>query len=99
MDELQLMVGKSTCTFDELANTYMTRLFANTVVDVFDQYEHKDFHKIEERKRRLAAACGAKTYQVIAGLFLPPWQNCMARTSNKASLTRRLVYLPMIYDM
>jgi hypothetical protein len=54
--------------------------------DVFGQYEHTDFNKIEERKRRLAAACGAKTYQMIDGRLLPPWQRFMALISNKASL-------------
>jgi hypothetical protein len=38
MVELQSIVGKYTCTFDELANTtYRTQLLAHIVVDQYEQ--------------------------------------------------------------
>ena len=66
-------------TFGDLAHGYTSRLVqctleAATVVDVFDQCYHDNSVKGDERNRRLAAASGARRYQVIAGRPLLPLQ-------------------------
>jgi hypothetical protein len=90
MADLQNMKIDNCKTFDSLAQTYLDKLCvsldtADTVVVACDRYDDPNSVKSQERERRGDTAA-LKTYQVIGGRAVPPWQKFLALSSNKSAL-------------
>ena len=95
MGKVQSMSPEQNCTFDSLAQKYLASTvqcfhLADTVVEVFDRYDHPHSVKSAERERRQATGPGSRKYQVMGGRPVPPWRNFLTMSDNKSSLAKFL---------
>ena len=91
MAVIQSMKGDQYKTFDDIGRAYLQGLIlcfsmGDTVIDVFDRYDHKESVKQSERDKRQACGPAGRQYQVISGRSVPPWRKFLNNHANKAAL-------------
>ena len=92
---LQMMQVNRSDTFEDVASNFTSHLLqgfnrADTLVEVFDRYDHPDSVKYCERVRREATNSSARQYEVTGGRTIPPWEKFMKVSANKQAFVHFL---------